>query len=377
MRVLLASEWGACEHGGVASQVALLAQWLEKKGYDVWVLCNRGCCPDRRYVKAKSFLPLDHYAALPSLHDVERVIKEVNPDVVHVHHLFAPLSAFAAVASSKLGVPHVLTNHSLPPVGDAKAWAKVPYMAPYRWLLKPTVATAVSAAAAQFTRELFGWRDVRVIPNAVDCSKFKPSEGRGEREDWVLYVGRLVWRKGVHVLVKAARILEERRSPCKVLIAGGGYFERYLKLLSSGLRNVVLLGKVSEQRKMELYHMSKVFVLPSLGGESFGVVLIEAFAAATPVVASRVGGIPEVVDSGVNGLLVDPGDPVQLADAISEVLSTEDLWKAFSRNARKKAEERYSIEVIGKLYEQAYSEALELNASAEHAASGDQLGTTL
>ncbi len=369
MRVLLVSEWGACERGGVASQVALLAQWLERKNYDVWVLCNRGCCSDWRNVRAKGFFALDHYAALPSLQEAERVIKEVDPDIVHVHHLFAPLSALAAVACSRLGVPRVLTNHSLPPVGEARSWGKISYIAPYRWLLKPTVATAVSAAAARFAREFFGWKDVRVIPNAVDCSKFKPLEEREEREDWVLYVGRLVWRKGVHVLLKAAGMLEKRGIPCKVLIAGEGYFGRYLKLLSAGLRNVEFLGGVSELEKVELYRKAKIFALPSLGGESFGVVLIEALASATPVVASRLGGIPEVVDDGVNGFLVDPADHVQLADAISELLSSDDLWMVLSRNARGKAEEKYSIEVVGELYERAYREALELSAAAEPAAS--------
>lgn len=375
MRVLLATEWGACERGGVASQVGLLAQWLEKRGYEVRVLCNRGCCPDGKHIRTEGFLPLDHYAALPSLSEVERVIREIKPDVVHVHHLFAPLSALAAAACSKLGVPRVLTNHSLPPVGGVKAWAKVSYVTPYRWLLKPTVVTAVSAAAAQFAREFFGWRDVKVIPNAVDCSKFKP-RSLEEREDWVLYVGRLVWRKGVHVLVKAAEILEERFR-CRVLIAGEGYLERYLRLLSSGLRSVELVGGVGEQRKVELYSKAKLLALPSLGGESFGVVLIEAFASATPVVASRVGGIPEVVDSGINGFLVDPGNPVQLAVAIGEVLSDDNLWRTLSRNARKKAVEKYSIEVVGKLYEQAYQEALELEAATERAALHNIYGGTL
>lgn len=375
MRVLLATEWGACERGGVASQVGLLAQWLEKRGYEVRVLCNRGCCPNGKHIRTEGLLPLDHYAALPSLSEVERVIREIKPDVVHVHHLFAPLSALAAAACSKLGVPRVLTNHSLPPVGGVKAWAKVSYVTPYRWLLKPTVATAVSAAAAQFAREFFGWRDVKVIPNAVDCSKFKP-RSLEEREDWVLYVGRLVWRKGVHVLVKAAEILEERFR-CRVLIAGEGYLERYLRLLSSGLRSVELVGGVGEERKVELYSRAKLLALPSLGGESFGVVLIEAFASATPVVASRVGGIPEVVDSGINGLLVDPGNPVQLAVAIGEVLSDDNLWRTLSRNARKKAVEKYSIEVIGKLYEQAYQEALELEAATERAALHNIYGGTL
>jgi glycosyltransferase involved in cell wall biosynthesis len=128
---------------------------------------------------------------------------------------------------------------------------------------------------------------------------------------------------------------------------------------------------------VELYSKAKLLALPSLGGESFGVVFIEAFASAIPVVASRVGGIPEVVDSGINGLLVDPGNPVQLAVAIVEVLSDDNLWRTLSRNARKKAVEKYSIEVVGKLYERAYQEALELEAATERAALHNIYGGTL
>jgi len=98
---------------------------------------------------------------------------------------------------------------------------------------------------------------------------------------------------------------------------------------------VRFLGEVDEQRKIKLYQESKVFVLPSLGDESFGVVLLKSFASGTPVVASRVGGIPEIVDHGVNGLLTRPGDTRGLVSAIKLLLDDEELWSRLSHNAGK------------------------------------------
>lgn len=358
MRILMVSEWGACTYGGVASQVNLLTRWLEERGYDVSVMYKQGYCDNEKHIKVEGVLPLDNHVVPPVLWEVKNIIRDVKPDVVHVHHSFTPLSVLAVRACNKLGIPCVLTNHSLPPAGDAEKWAKISYLTPYRWLLRPTITTAVSSAAALFIKDFLGLEEpVKIIPNAVDTEKFKPP--REGREDYVLYVGRLVRRKGVHILIRAAGILEEQGIKCKVLIAGRGYFERYLRLLSADLGNIEFLGEVSERRKAELYRKARVFVLPSLVGESFGVVLLEAFASATPVVATRVGGIPEIVEHGVDGFLVEPGEPSQLAEAISEILTSESMWRKMSLNARRKAIERYSISIVGSLYEQAYTEAFE------------------
>jgi len=361
MHVLLVSEWGPCRHGGVASQVSLLENWLKQRGYQVSVLCNHGCCKGSGHVEASSLLPLDHYFAIPSPSFIEETVRRLKPDVIHVHHVFTPLSLATGAICKRLEVPCIFTNHSLPPVGSHDKWAPISYVSPYRWILKPTIATAVSNVAAEFAKRFLGWRNVKVIPNAVDCEKYRP--GDGKRKNTVLYVGRLVWRKGVHVLVDASRRLSEMSRDTKIIIAGDGYMKPYLQAIAPNDERVLFLGEVDEQRKIKLYQESKVFVLPSLGGESFGVVLLESFASGTPVVASRVGGIPEIVDHGVNGLLTRPGDTRGLVSAIKLLLDDEELWSRLSYNARKKAEEKYSIRNIGRMYEETYIEALEKNSA--------------
>jgi len=360
MRILMVSEWAPCTYGGVSSQVRLLSEWLGKRGYDVWVMYKQGYCRGDRYIKVNSVLPLEYHVVPPILWEVKNIICDVKPDLVHVHHSFTPLSVLAVRACSKLGIPCILTNHSLPPAGESDSWTRFSYLTPYRWLLKPTIVTAVSTPAALFIRDFLGLKDtIKVIPNAIDTNKFKPNIKH--REDYILYVGRLVRRKGVHILIKATKILRDMGFTNRVLIAGRGYFEHYLKLLASEIDNILFLGEVSEYRKTKLYAGAKIFVLPSIVGESFGVVLLEALSSGTPVVATNVGGVPEVVKNGSEGFLVDPGEPHKLAEAIAEILSSEELWLKMSINARKKAVEKFSIETVGRLYEQIYTEALSIN----------------
>jgi len=354
----MVSEWSPRNFGGVSSQVALLSKWLERRGHSVVVLHKEGESGGNA-IRVRSIIPFEHYVVPPCFWEVKRTISRIQPDVVHVHHSFTPLSVLAVRACTKLGVPCVLTNHSLPPAGDVEYWLKISYITPYRWLLRPTIVTAVSIAAANFIRDFLRIKtQVKVIPNAVDTERFKPR--LVERDNSILYVGRLVRRKGVHILIEAFKILQRRGLEVKLVIGGKGYMEPLLRLLASDIDNIVFLGAVSEETKPSLFSEVKVFTLPSLAGESFGVVLLEALSSGTPVVATRVGGVPEIIAEGRDGLLVEPGDSEELAEAVASLLKSPSLWSKMSLNARKKAVEKYSIDKVGRLYEETYFEALEL-----------------
>ena len=357
MRILMVSEWSPCIYGGVASQVRLLSKWLISRGHEVSVLFKEGECKYQNAIKVKAVLPLDYHIVPPSIQEVKCAIKRIKPDIVHVHHSFTPLSLIAVRASTKLKIPCVLTNHSLPPTNDINHWMRISYITPHRWLLKPTLVTAVSNSAADFIRRFLGLKsEVKVIPNAVDTNEFKPYVPLHLREDSILYLGRLVHRKGVHILIKAMKYLRRRRIRTRLVIAGRGYMEPFLKIIASDIDDIVFMGAVKEVEKPQIYAMAKVFVLPSLAGESFGVVLLEALSSGTPVIATRVGGIPEIIRCGIEGILVNPGDPIELGEAIRRLLSSSNDWMIMSKQARRKAVEKFSIEKIGKLYENIYSE---------------------
>jgi len=160
----------------------------------------------------------------------------------------------------------------------------------------------------------------------------------GERKDdplRILFIGQAVERKGLPVLLRAFEALREQ-VPAMLTLVGASSEEIAPLLLDD--RGVRALGKVSEERKREELRRAQVLCAPSLHGESFGMVLTEAFAAATPVVASRIPGYRDVVRDGDDGLLVTPGDALALAQALRSLALDERRGARMAANARERAE---------------------------------------
>ncbi len=175
------------------------------------------------------------------------------------------------------------------------------------------VRIAVSEAAAWTARRFYGGR-YRIIPNGVDLGDGAETvhrdraEGAGEHAPLrIVFIGQAVERKGLPVLLSAFEALREH-IPATLTLVGASPEEVDHMMLDD--RDVRVLGKVSEERKLEELARADVLAAPSLHGESFGMVLTEAFAAGTPVVASDIPGYRDVVRDGVDGLLVSRGRPV-------------------------------------------------------------------
>jgi glycosyltransferase involved in cell wall biosynthesis len=178
-----------------------------------------------------------------------------------------------------------------------------------------------------------------VIPDFVDCRHFDPAAVTTEREPrpTVLSVGRMTREKGHTVLVRAMLIVAKAIPEVRLLVCGQGEREADLKKQTEteGLSEAVtFLGFAPDVRPS--LNASDVFVMPSLS-EGLGVAAIEAMAMAKPVVASRVGGLPESVVDGETGLLVPPGDGPALAAAIIALLRNSDLAQAMGRAGRQRA----------------------------------------
>jgi phosphatidylinositol alpha-mannosyltransferase len=189
------------------------------------------------------------------------------------------------------------------------------------------VRIAVSEAAAWTGRRFYGGR-YRVIPNGVelDAEALATTRSAGEGEPLrIVFVGQTVERKGLPVLLRAFEALREH-IPARLQIVGADPEEVEPMLLDAD--GVEALGKVSDERKRRCLAEADVLCAPSLGGESFGMVLTEAFAAGTPVVASDIAGYRDVVRDGEDGLLVPPGDAAELAEAL------RDLWLTPRRRAQ-------------------------------------------
>jgi phosphatidylinositol alpha-mannosyltransferase len=193
---------------------------------------------------------------------------------------------------------------------------------------------AVSEAAAEFVRKRIGGT-FEVIPNGVEVSRFQTAApddlaarlgaklGSGVK---VLFVGRLDTRKGFKTAVEAFRLAAATREDLRLIVVGDGPAKGAVESLPVGLRGrVSMLGAIPNAEIPAYYAACDVYMSPAVGGESFGIVLVESMAAGLPLVASDIPGYREVVTDGVQGLLVDPRDAAAFAEAIGRLLDDQSL----------------------------------------------------
>jgi phosphatidylinositol alpha-mannosyltransferase len=337
MRIALVSPYSWTYPGGVTRHIEALAECFLAERHEVRVLAPYDP-PDRlaqfwhRGGRPQAMSPPDYLIPLGrtlgirangavsnlslSPHVVAALHRELRTggyDVVHVHEPVAP--AVGWVATDWTPLPLVGTFHTYNEHWFSHSIATM--LGARRMLNRLRVRIAVSEPAAWTGRRFFGGR-YRVIPNGVQFD--------ADRAAWlvarppgpclrIVFVGQPVARKGLPLLLRAFEALREQ-IPAELTVIGPEPIDVSARLLDD--RGVRALGKVDDDCKRRELEQADVLCAPSLGGESFGMVLTEAFAAATPVVASDIPGYRDVVHPGVDGILVPPGD----AQAIGEALYT-------------------------------------------------------
>ncbi|OTA15383.1 alpha 1,2 N-acetylglucosamine transferase [Xenorhabdus vietnamensis] len=192
-----------------------------------------------------------------------------------------------------------------------------------------------------------------VIYNGVDVDKFKPADsdvrvrlGIDEKTFLLTFAGRLVGWKGMKVAIDAMVLLRDK--DVKLLIIGEGEELKALEKRVSALqlqKSVIFHPPVGHDQLPEFYAAGDAGIFPSIGDEAFGITIAESMACGRPVIASYIGGIPEVVgNEGSAGILVTPGDAVAIVDAVNHLLSLSDRGKGMGKTARQRVESRYTWE---------------------------------
>lgn len=351
MRIGIVCPYSLTLPGGVQGQVLALARALRQHGHEVRVLgpCD-GPPPDAGVTPLGDSIPTaangsmapiapDPAAQLRTI----RALRDERFDVVHLHEPLAPGVTMTALMFKSQ--PLVGTFHA---AGDSAA---------YRWL-NPLVRwmagrldlrCAVSADARDMAVRALGG-DYTLVFNGVEVGPYAKATPWPTEGPTILFLGRHEPRKGLAVLLEA---MKELPSAVRLWVASDGPETAALRAQSAGDVRVEWLGRISEEEKAARLRAADVFCAPSLGGESFGVVLLEAMAAHTPVVASDLPGYANVARAGRDALLVPPGDASALAAALRRVLTDRAVARDLVGSGEARAAE-FSMDHLAELYLRLY-----------------------
>ncbi|HEX3324406.1 MAG TPA: lysylphosphatidylglycerol synthase domain-containing protein [Solirubrobacterales bacterium] len=283
-----------------------------------------------------------------------RELRRGDFDVVHIHEPVVPLVGWNAALGAEVpavGTFHAYSTNAVPNRIAGAFGAR-------RVFNRLSARIAVSEAAAWTGRRWFGG-NYEVIPNGVDVAAPPSGPKPAGEELRVLFVGRPEERKGLPILLAAFGALVEH-VPSRLTVIGAER-EDVLRYLADPevMKSIDIRGRVSGAALQSALHEADVLCAPSLSGESFGMVLTEAFAAGTPAIASAIAGYSDVVSDGVDGVLVPPGDAQRLAEELQRAHHEPERLAAMGRAARQSAE-RYAWPRVADRVTAVYERAIEL-----------------
>lgn len=323
MRIGLVCPYSLSLPGGVQGQVLGLARSLRSLGHEVRVLgpCD-GPPPDAGVTPLGNCVPLAANGSiapiapdLPCALRTIRALRDEGFDIVHLHEPLVPGPCMTSAVMAS--APLVGTFHA---AGESAAYRYAP--GPLRWLAgRLAVRTAVSPDAVRLAASHLGGTYIQTF-NGVEVARFAKATPWPTEAPTVLFVGRHEERKGLAVLLAA---LPHLPADARIWVAGDGPDTTELRQSVGDDPRVEWLGRIDDEERNSRLRGADVFCAPSLRGESFGVVLLEAMAAGTPVVASDLPGYANVARPGREGLLVPPGDAVALGAGLSRVLGGRQL----------------------------------------------------
>ncbi len=366
MRVLTAAHYWPPHVGGVEFEAREQSRRLVARGHELTVVSSR--IADDRPLSFDDGFPVHKVAASnvledrirlpyplysPRLFSVMSVLaRDVDVVTAHTHTFMSTIAA--ARAARQHGKPFVLIQNN--PYIEYRFPLNVVQQAADATIARYTVGAAdrlvaISEFTADYLRRLAPGRGVKVMHLGTDVERFSPvgAFARSEIRNRLglpadafvaLTVRRLFFRNGLDTLLDAAERLRDR-SGLHIVIGGSGPERNEIerRIERSGLHNVHLVGFIPDADLADYYRAADVFVLPTRTAEGFGLVLMEAAATGVPSIATDSGAPREIIDDAVTGLLVEPGAPVELAEAIARLADSPELLAKMSRAALAKSAE--------------------------------------
>lgn len=372
MKIALVDPYDIAHPGGVGSHIRALDRQLVRLGHDVRIIAP-ATDPETEY--GDRFIRIGRPFAIPSSESVIRVpispwlgpkIKETLArerfDIVHLHEPFMPMLCSAVLRFSD--AVNVGTFHAAQGRPGYNWGRPVSTWLIRRRLVKLHGRIAVSEPARHFAgRVVPGPYDM--IPNGIDLDHFTPDvapmpqfmDGRLN----LLFLGRLEFRKGLNYLLNAYARVKDEFPDSRLIVVGPGtrLRKRYEGWINNtGLKDVVFVGEVPYDEVPRYFRTADIYCGPATSRESFGIVLLEAMAVGTPVVATNIPGYASVATDGEDSLLVPPRDYDRLAEALRRVMGDESLRKKLSLAGLATAE-RYSWDTVSGQVVDCYRRAID------------------
>ena len=364
-------------YGGAGVHVKFLTRELAK-AMDVEVRCFGEQREDRERLSIRGYQSWDRMweGTEPRFNstlgtfstDLSVVRDAIDADVVHTHTWYASLAG--VMAKTLYDVPLVSTVHSLEPL---RPWKEEQLGRSYflsTWAEKLALENADRViAVSQHAREdilqhfQVAPERVKVINNGIDLDIYRPSTADGTRKafaingDYVLFVGRVSRQKGMSHLIDAMKWVDPGIAcVCCTSAPDTRELEEEIAARVAREPRVIWINSLlREDQYVELYSNALCFCCPSVY-EPFGIINLEAMSCETPVVASRVGGILETVVDGETGILVEPGNPEQIAQAINTFARNRSLARSYGKSGRRRVEERFSWRSIAQTTRNLYDD---------------------
>ena len=356
MRIGMVCPYSFDVHGGVQAHVLQLAEVMHRTGHDVSVLApasaeGHGSLPDYVVSGGKS-VPIPYNGSVarlrfgPATHrKVKKWLREGEFDVLHLHEPNAPSLSMLALNIAE--GPIVATFHTSTTKSRTLSVFE-PFLRPMNEKIVGRIA--VSDLARRWQMEALG-SDAVEIPNGVDVASFASAprlDGYPRPGKTVLFLGRFDEpRKGMSVLIGALPAVVERFPDIEILVVGHGEVDELRDDAGPLADHLRFLGQVTDAEKASALRSADVYCAPNTGGESFGIVLVEAMAAGTAVVASELDAFRRVLSDGDAGRLVPVDDSAALATGLIEVL-TDDALRARLVDCATEAVQRYDWSVVAK-----------------------------
>jgi len=356
VRIGLVCPYSLSIPGGVQGQVLALARSLRRRGHEALVLapCD-GPPPEVFVVPLGSSIPTAANGSvapiapdIPAQLRTMRALWDENFDVVHLHEPLAPGPTVTAALLKT--APLVGTFHA---AGEQPAYQKLSGLA--TWFGNRLDArVAVSEDARLMVADVMP-KDVRILFNGIEGERFRNAEPWPTVAPTIFFLGRHEPRKGLEVLLRAVSELPENT---QIWVGGTGPQTADLQHRYPDKR-VSWLGRISDQERERRMRAATIFCAPSLGGESFGIILLEAMAAQTTVVASAISGYSQVATSphGLAAELVEPGNSAALAATLNKLLADPKLGVSLQTAATLRAKE-FDLELLCDKYLEIYEELI-------------------